>query len=181
MLFRSAGNVPSDSAFENMSAGSAGWGDAAVLVPWSMWRAYGDSAALERALPSMQAWVDYAARCAAEARHPDRVAQRPHEAPHERYLWDTGFHFGEWLEPDTPPSPDPSVDHGIVATAFLFRSAQTFARAAAALGHTSIAHEYSALAERVREAWCTEYVREDNRLSEESQAHYVRTDRKSVV
>ena len=169
-----AGNVPSGSAFEDMAAGSAGWGDAAVLVPWSMWRVYGDSAALERALPSMQAWVDYAARCAAGARHPERAAVLLKELPHERYLWDTGFHFGEWLEPDSPPAPDPSVDHGIVATAFLFRSAQTLARAAAGLGQTSIAEEYSALAERVREAWCIEYLRDDNRLAEESQAHYVR-------
>ncbi|PPL19186.1 alpha-L-rhamnosidase [Microterricola pindariensis] len=169
-----AGNGPSGSAFEDMAAGSAGWGDAAVLVPWSMWRAYGDRAALERALPSMRAWVDYAARSAAAGRHPGREAERPLEQPHERYLWDTGFHFGEWLEPDTPPAPDPTVDHGIVATAFLHRSAHTLALAEAAAGRPADAERYSRLAANVRAAWCAEYLAADNTLSEESQGHYVR-------
>ena len=30
---------------------------------------------------------------------PTRAARRPEPAPHERYLWDTGFHWGEWLVP----------------------------------------------------------------------------------
>ncbi|WP_156786239.1 alpha-L-rhamnosidase [Microterricola viridarii] len=169
-----AGNRPSGSAFEDMAAGSAGWGDAAVLVPWSMWRAYGDRVALARALPSMRVWVEYAARSAAAGRHPDRAAERPLERPHERYLWDTGFHFGEWLEPDTPPAPDPTVDHGIVATAFLHRSAHTLALAEAAVGRPADAEHYSRLAENVRAAWCAEYLAADNTLSEESQGHYVR-------
>ena len=169
-----AGNGPSGSPFEDMAAGSAGWGDAAVLVPFSIWRAYGDGAALARALPSMRGWVDYAAGCAAGARHPDRVARRPDAAPYERYLWDTGFHFGEWLEPDSPPAPDPTVDHGIVATAYLHRSARTLARAEAVVGDSDAASAYGELAERVREAWCAEYLTAVGRLTEESQAHYVR-------
>lgn len=52
----------------------------------------------------------------------------------------TGFHFGEWLEPDSPPNPDPSRDHGIVATAHLFRSATPLARAAAVAGSFFYAH-----------------------------------------
>lgn len=169
-----AGNGPSGSPFEDMAAGSAGWGDAAVLVPFSIWRAYGDSAELARALGSMRAWVDYAAGCAAGARHPDRAARRPDAAPHERYLWDTGFHFGEWLEPDTPPAPDPRVDHGIVATAYLQRSARTLARAAAGVGEPAVAAVYDELADRVRAAWCAEYLTDGGLLTEESQAHYVR-------
>lgn len=51
----------------------------------------------------------------------------------------TGFHLGEWLEPDSPPNPDPSRDHGIVATAHLFRSATLLARAAAVLGEPDVA------------------------------------------
>ena len=33
-----AGDGPSGVVFEDLSAGSAGWGDAAVLVPWELWR-----------------------------------------------------------------------------------------------------------------------------------------------
>ena len=46
-----AGDGPSGVVFEDLSAGSAGWGDAAVLVPWELWRAYGDLEVLRRQLP----------------------------------------------------------------------------------------------------------------------------------
>jgi alpha-L-rhamnosidase len=157
-----------------MAAGSAGWGDAAVLVPWSLWRAYGDKPALARAFPSMRGWVDYAAAAAAGARHPERSGRRPVPLAHEKFLWDTGFHFGEWLEPDSPPNPDPSRDHGIVATAYLFRSASVLARTAKVLGDAAAAAQYEVLAEQVQAAWRTEYLDENGILSEESQGHYVR-------
>ena len=32
-------------------------------------------------------------------RHAGRQDARPESAPHEQYLWDGGFHWGEWLEP----------------------------------------------------------------------------------
>lgn len=169
-----AGDGPSGNAFEDMAAGSAGWGDAAVLVPWSLWRAYGDRQALARAFPSMHGWVDYAAAAAAGGRHPERSGRRPAPLAHERFLWDTGFHFGELLEPDSPPNPDPSRDHGIVATAYLFRSAGVLARAAEVLEDAAAAAKYAALARQVLAAWRTEYLDGNGILREESQGHYVR-------
>lgn len=86
----------------------------------------------------------------------------------------TRFHFGEWLEPDSPPNPVPSRDHGIVATAYLFRSATLFARAAAVPGEPDVAAHYPALAANVGAAWGWEYLDRSGRVSEESQGHYVR-------
>lgn len=168
------GDRPSGIVFEDLSAGSAGWGDAAALVPWELWRAYGDAAVLAEALPAMRRWVAYAAGCARESRHPDRAAARPEPAPHETSLWDTGFHFGEWLEPGVPPRPDPTADHGIVATAFLHRSAHLTACAARVLGLDDVAAEHHAIADDARRAWQAEYLLPDGTLTEESQAHYVR-------
>ena len=152
-----AGAQPSGDAFEDMSAGSAGWGDAAVFVPWSMWRAYGDRAALAEAYPAARAWVEYARARAAQSRHPDRAARRPRAAAHEEFLWDDGFHFGEWLEPGVAPNPDPSADHGIVATAYLARSAELLARMATVLGEIDDAERYRELSARVSAAWAAEY------------------------
>lgn len=169
-----AGDRPSGVVFEDAAAGSAGWGDAAVIVPWELWRAYGDLDALREQLPAMRRWVDHAAARAAGARHPDRAARRPVPAAHEHALLDTGFHFGEWLEPGVPPRPDPTTDHGIVATAYLHRSAYLLARAGALLDLPDVERRYADLAEAAREAWRREYVGADGRLTEESQAHYVR-------
>ncbi|MFJ4029564.1 family 78 glycoside hydrolase catalytic domain [Paenarthrobacter sp. NPDC089989] len=169
-----AGDGPSGNAFEDLAAGSAGWGDAAVFVPWSLWRAYGEDTLLAEAFPPMCAWVDYAAGIASSARHPERAARRPVPLPHEQYLWDTGFHFGEWLEPDTPPNPDPTRDHGILATAYLHRSASLLAAAARVLGNAEATSRYGALSANALAAWQKEYLDHHGRLREESQGHYVR-------
>ena len=79
--------------------GAAGWGDAAVHVPWELYRTTGRTEVLADQFDSMRRWVDFAAARAATGRHPSRVEQRPDPLPHERYLWDSGWHFGEWLEP----------------------------------------------------------------------------------
>lgn len=151
--------------------GSAGWGDAATIVPWELYLAYGDAGVLADTLPMMRRWVDYAAAGAAGFRHPDRAAARPEPAPHERYLWDSGFHWGEWLEPGG--SFDPRSDPGIVATAYLSRSARIVADAAGVLGDHEVSERYAALADRAAQAWHAEYWR-DPRLTIETQATYTR-------
>ncbi|KNH17885.1 alpha-L-rhamnosidase [Arthrobacter sp. ZBG10] len=169
-----AGDQPSGVVFEDLSAGSAGWGDAAVLVPWELWRAYGDKGILRRQLPSMQAWVDYASRAAAASRHPARAELRPTPESWEAFLWDTGFHFGEWLEPGVRPAPDPSADHSIVATAFLHRSAFLLAASAKVLGEPEIEAKYAAIAAGALTAWRREFLTDIGLLSLESQANYAR-------
>ncbi len=91
-------NAPSDWTWPRLQ-GSAGWGDAGVHVPWALYRATGGVEVIEQQLDSMRRWVDFAARRAERLRHPERAERRPEPQPHERYLWDGGFHFGEWAEP----------------------------------------------------------------------------------
>lgn len=169
-----AGAGPSGSAFADAMEGSAGWGDAAVIVPWELWRAYGEREILERQYDSMTRWVDYAAGRAREHRHPDRTAARPEPAAHEHWLWDTGGHFGEWLEPGEVPAPDPTANHGIVATAYLARSAQLLGHIAALLGRGADAARYRQLADAARGAWQREYLSPDGRLTSDTQATHVR-------
>ncbi|WP_082008177.1 alpha-L-rhamnosidase [Microbacterium mangrovi] len=152
--------------------GSAGWGDAATIVPWELYRAYGDSRILTEFAPMMRAWVDYAARAAADGRHPSRVAARPEAAPHERFLWDTGWHWGEWLEPDVPFNPQ--GDPAIVSTAYLAHSARLTADAARVIGDTKAAERYARYAEDVVGAWRTEFLGADGTLAVPTQANYAR-------
>jgi alpha-L-rhamnosidase len=169
-----AGPAPVVPSLLHGTNGSAGWGDAVVLVPWQLWRAYGDEDVLAECYPAMCAWVDRGARAAAERRHPARAAARPSPRPHETYLWDTGFHFGEWLEPGVEPRIDPTADHGIVATAYLHLSARRLADVAALLRRPEDEQRYRRLADGTRHAWQVEYLRPDGGLTEPSQANYVR-------
>ncbi|MBV9830783.1 MAG: family 78 glycoside hydrolase catalytic domain, partial [Marmoricola sp.] len=158
--------------------GSAGWGDVVVSAPWHLYEAYGDTSILEEGWPAMTAWVDHAARAAAGSRHPDRVARRPVPAEHEQYLWDTGFHWGEWMEPGaeiTDFGAFAGADKSEVATAYLHRSAQTVADVARVLGEDdATVGRYQQLADGARRAWRAEHLRPDGTLVVRTQAAHVR-------
>ena len=103
---------------------------------------------------------------------------------HERYLWDTNFHWGEWLEPNDPlpgminaewtPETCQLLSAPHIATAFFARSARLLAEAAQVLGKEDDAQEYRALHQRVKEAYIAEFVGDDGRLWPDRQASYVR-------
>ncbi|MBV9953532.1 MAG: family 78 glycoside hydrolase catalytic domain, partial [Acidimicrobiia bacterium] len=137
--------------------GSSGWGDAAVHVPWEMHRATGRTDVLASQLPSMRRWVDFAAARAAGRRHRSRVERSADARPHEQYLWDSGWHFGEWLEPGTEIGDAlgglATADHGPVATAYLYRSAAELAAIGELLGDDETAARYGELAGHVLDAW----------------------------
>jgi alpha-L-rhamnosidase len=160
--------------------GSAGWGDAAVIVPWEIYRAYGDRRLLEEQWPSMVAWLSFAERSASGARHPERARGSAEPLPHERYLWDSGFHWGEWLVPGADlKGPDEfeafrRADKADVATAYFAHSAGLMSRIAAVIGREEEALRYRKLAERVRAAWIAEFVRSDGRVYPDTQANHVR-------
>jgi alpha-L-rhamnosidase len=155
--------------------GSSGWGDAACHVPWEQYVAYGRTDVLAAQLDSMRRWVDFTARRAENGRHPTRAAERPEPAAHERFIVDTGFHFGEWTEPDAPRFHEiMTMDHGPTATAFFHRSARELAAAAAVLGEHDLHDRYSALADDVRSAWCAEFVDDAGHVQPQRQANLVR-------
>jgi alpha-L-rhamnosidase len=144
------------------------------MVPWAMWCAYGDDGVLAELWPSMVAWVDYAATIARTRRHPSREAARPHPAPHEAFLWDAGYHWGEWLEPGGHDESFMTADHGAVATAFLCQSASVMGRIGRLLGRDSDALRYDELAANVLDAWRTEFISPDGSLTPDTQANHVR-------
>jgi alpha-L-rhamnosidase len=120
------------------------WGDAAVWVPEALWHAFGDREQLSEQYPAM-------------VLHLESVEK----ALSPNGLWDTGFQFGDWLDPDAPPQ-DPAAakaDPHVVATACLYRSASFAAEVARILGNDEGAARWTALADRTRAAFNEHYVR----------------------
>ena len=154
--------------------GSAGWGDAIVHVPWELYRSTGRTDVLAEQLEAMCRWVDYAAGAAAGGRHRSRVERSVAPAPHERYIWDTGWHFGEWSAPGDPDTDLRERDHGPVATAYLHRSAAELSQIAGILGRHDLADRYGELAAHVADAWRTEFLDDDGHLRAATQANLAR-------
>lgn len=170
-----------------MMTGSSGWGDAITFVPWEMYTAYGDARVLEENWDAMVRWVEWELGAARANRHHSRVERSAEPLPHEEYLWDGTFHWGEWTEPvakaedgsrldpiKTNPMAWFMADKGEVGTAYLYRSTQILADAAAVLGRTGESAKYAAIAERVLDAWRSEFVTDDGRTVQDTQAAYVR-------
>jgi alpha-L-rhamnosidase len=136
---------------------SSGWGDATVIVPWTMYLTYGDKRLLERQYPSMKKYVEYERRVAGD-----------------RFLWNTGWHYGDWLAFATTRSdyPGATTDKDLIATAFFAHSTDLLARSALALGKTDDAREYRALFENIRAAWNREYVTASGRIISSTQTAY---------
>ncbi|UGQ10454.1 glycoside hydrolase family 78 protein [Yinghuangia sp. ASG 101] len=155
--------------------GSAGWGDAAVIVPWETYLAYDDTRLLAEQYTSMTAWVQWAAERARTGRFPQRAADRPEPAPHEEFVWDAGFHWGEWCEPQQDDTtPFYLRDHGALATAYLHRSAHLLSRIAGILGKTEDAARHRRYADNVLAAWRAEFIGPDGALTVDTQANHVR-------
>ncbi len=138
-------------------APAAGWGDAAAIVPWVLYQRSGDRQVLADQFASMSSWVDYVASLAGRTR-----------------LWDSGFQFGDWLDPTAPPeAPDrASTDPSLVATAYFARTAEIVADAAAVLERADARERYRRLAAEVREAFAGRYVETGGRLLSDSQTAY---------
>ncbi len=148
--------VPPPREFPNTES-TAVWSDAAAWVPWALWQAYGDRAVLEAQYDSMAAHV-----------------RRVESLLSPTGLWDTGFQFGDWLDPQAPPD-EPfkaKADNGVVATACLHRTARIVAEVASLTGHEQDAAEFTALADRTRAAFNKHYVAEDGHLTSDAVTVY---------
>ena len=103
--------------------GRAGWADAAAIVPWAVYEAYGDASILATQLESMAAWVDALAR------------RRGSDG-----LLPPSMQFGDWLDPDAPSDRpwEAKADSTYIANAFLAHSARLTADAARLTGATAL-------------------------------------------
>ena len=138
-------------------AGICPWADAAVILPWNLYRHYGDASLLAETYPGMRDWVAYQFR---------RETALP--GPH---LVKDGFHFADWLALDNPaPGPLGATDPLFIASVYYREDCRILAQAAAALaeraaepqaaGYRADAERYAALAEEIlmaiRQKWFDE-------------------------
>ncbi len=101
------------------SAGSAGWADVATIIPWNMYLAYGDTMVLKQQYESMKKWVSYM------------------QSKSTNNLWNTGFHFGDWLfyrPEDDNDGRSAITDKYLIAQCFYAHSTQLLINAAKVLG-----------------------------------------------
>lgn len=132
--------------------GVSGWSDAVVWVPYDMYRVTGNIEVLRENYGAMKKWCDYIMRTAEEKRGYKDI---PYE--YDRYLWNTGFHFGEWLVPSRPDHT--GEQYGIckesafyIAPYFGYMTLKKMAEIAEALKDTDEKNFYLATADKMKYA-----------------------------
>nr|MDO8119044.1 alpha-L-rhamnosidase C-terminal domain-containing protein [Candidatus Sigynarchaeota archaeon] len=140
--------------------GAAGWADAAITIPYTLYQMYGEKEILADQYECMTKWMDFLAR-RAKKRHLSRLLKRN---PCHEYTIDAGFHWGEWLEPGHVMALDaikgflnPDFE---VATACYGHSSQLMANIATILGKDSDAEKYRVLAENIKKGYRYNYTKD---------------------
>ncbi|WP_372772738.1 glycoside hydrolase family 78 protein [Mangrovibacterium sp.] len=157
---RPNGQVPNviPDMWNNKLGGCAGWADAALIVPWTVYRAYGDKRILEEQYESMKGWVEYVKEHAGDD-----------------YLWNEKRHqWGDWLSfhSDNSGYPGAYTETDFIATAYYYYSTSLLAKVARILGNEADATKYEGLAPKIREAFIKEFVTENGRLVSHTQTAY---------
>jgi alpha-L-rhamnosidase len=137
--------------------GATGWADAGVVIPWTIYLAYGDTRILERQYESMKAWVGYMR---------DRAS--------DDLIWDGDFHFGDWLAYATTRSdyPGATTDKDLIATAYFAYSTGLLQRIASILGRKDDAARFAALQRDIKAAFRREYLTPNGRMASNTQTAY---------
>jgi len=141
----------------NGGGGSTAWADASIIVPWTMYLAYGDQRILENQYASMKAWVGYMTARAGDD-----------------HLWTGDAHFGDWLAFATNRSDytGATTEKDLIATAYYCYSTNLLSKIAAIIGQKEDAAKYQKMAGDIKNAFIREFVTPSGRLVSHTQTAY---------
>ncbi len=140
----------SDKALMRFESAPA-WGDAGIIVPWTVHRVYGDTRIITEHWEAMIKWMDFL-----QEANPDLIRRNK-----------TGNNYGDWLsiKADTPKN--------LLATAYWAYDAGLMAKMAKVIGRSSEASYYEELFQNIRQAFQREFVLPDGRIKGETQTGYL--------
>ncbi len=134
--------------------GSVGWADAGVLMPYVLWKQYGDTAVLKKYLSGMRRYAKFMQnRC---GKWYPTAKQTGLHGGDKKYLSNYGQAYGEWAEPESVHHmtwKDCAVPHPEVATAYTAHVMDCMSEIEAALGNAMEASAYREFATGCRRSY----------------------------
>ena len=146
-------HVIPDALKVNGTRNSTAWDDAACIIPWELYMAYGNKKLLREHLTMMKKWHGYVKGRAGR-----------------KCLWLGDEHFGDWLGMDAPAgSYTGSTDKDLIASAYYYHITNIMAKTCDVLGLKS--EDYKNLAERIRKAFKKHFIKRGKLTSDTQTAH----------
>lgn len=140
--------------------GGPAWADAGIIVPWTVYRTYGDTLILEKHYESMCRFIDFLT-----------ITSRNNIRCYPDYEGWKGF--GDWLALDGSDGREGGTSKELIGTAFYAHSARLMAKIARVLGKSADAGRFDALANDVRDVFVNTYVNSDGSIIGGTQTSYI--------
>ncbi len=137
--------VAPDVLAKRQGDGGAGWADAAIICPWTLYLCYGDKNILASHYRGMSRYVDFLSKVDWHKRHS----------------------FGDWLNINDNTPPD------LIGIAFYAHSTEIIANIAEVLGKKGDARRYRSLLKNIKKMFNEEFVTPKGRIVGNSQTAYV--------
>lgn len=114
------------------------WGDAVVIIPWTVYKYYGDKRIIEKNYAGMKAWVDYM----------DSLSENYIYTWHNKE--NNWFGYGDWIAVETSPAKPISDEYFFYSTSLLSKIADI-------IGNPDDAGKYADLAANIKKAFNGKY------------------------
>lgn len=131
--------------------GSAGWSDAGVLIPYRIYKRYGDKKILERSYAAMKKYADFKIKTLGKW-YPTAI-KTGIDRKYKKHISNYGQSYGEWAEPTEvhiTGFKDFACPHPEETTAYIVYMLQTMAEIAEVLGKKDDKKRFSEFAEKAK-------------------------------
>ena len=131
--------------------GSAGWSDAGVLIPYRVYKRYGDKKILESSYAAMKKYADFKIKTLGK-RYPTAV-KTGIDRKYKKYISNYGQSYGEWAEPTEvhiTGFKDFACPHPEETTAYIVYMLETMTEIAEVLGKQDDKKRFSEYAEKAK-------------------------------
>lgn len=128
---------------------SPAWMDAGVIIPYNMYKVYGDTRILDQMYPGMEKFMEFQEDASTDYLRPG-----------------AGNNWGDWLAVDEETSYD------FIATAYYGYDAALMSEIAEALGKGEDHQRYQRLFKNIKNAFAQEYIKDDGYTTEDTQTSY---------
>jgi len=130
-----------------MGGGTAAWGDAGVICPWTVHHVYGDDRLVIRHYESMKKWIAYCEKNSKNLLRPDKG-------------------YGDWVSIASNTPKD------IIGTAYFAYSTKLLSKMAYNVGFLEDGEKYEKLFYKIKKAFNDAYVKEDGTIKGNTQTCY---------
>jgi alpha-L-rhamnosidase len=136
---------------------AAGWSEAGVILPWTLYNRYGETSVIEENWDAMERWFNYVAEANSD------------------FIWRRrrGIDLGDWLSVDAKSSSDETTPYSLIATSYWAYCTKLMGEMANAIGRELDVKRYAKLRSNIGQAFARQFITRNGTVGNASQTSYV--------